>query len=96
MPGRRTLALSFMHFLDENRPAGKMCLSNGECADIEKAFEASDCVKIVKYVNKYAWKPSEEQMEAFRIYLYHPQYIANSDDMRIKLVEPLYNDLKKL
>lgn len=42
------------------------------------------------------WKPSEEQMEAFRIYLYSPQYIDNSEDIKIKLVESLYNDLKKL
>lgn len=38
----------------------------------------------------------EEQMEAFRVYLYHPQYIDNSEDIKIKLVESLYNDLKKL
>lgn len=43
-----------------------------------------------------SWKPSEEQMEAFRIYLYNPQYIDNSEDEKIKLVESLYNDLKKL
>lgn len=42
------------------------------------------------------WKPSEEQIEALRVYLYHPQYINNSEDIRIKLVESLYNDLKKL
>lgn len=42
------------------------------------------------------WKPSEEQMEAFRIYLYNPQYIDNSEDMKIKLVESLYADLQKL
>ena len=43
-----------------------------------------------------SWKPSEEQMEAFRIYLYNPQYIDNSEDIKIKLVESLYNDLLKL
>lgn len=43
-----------------------------------------------------SWKPSEEQMEALRVYLYHPQYIDNSEDIRIKLVESLYNDLQKL
>lgn len=41
------------------------------------------------------WKPSEKQMDALRVYLYHPQYINNSEDIRIKLVESLYNDLKK-
>ena len=35
-------------------------------------------------------------MEALRVYLYHPQYINNSEDIRIKLVESLYNDLQKL
>ena len=59
----RELALSFMAYLDEHRPKGKMCLSNGECADIEKAFIEHDWDKIMRYANKYQphWKPSEEQ-----------------------------------
>ena len=63
--GNRELALSFMAYLDENRPEGKMCLSNGECADIEKAFIEHDWDKIMRYANKYqpSWKPSEKQMK---------------------------------
>ena len=37
---KHDLAIRFMNYLDENRPEGKMCLSNGECEDIDKAFKA--------------------------------------------------------
>lgn len=62
---RRNLANAFMQYLDENRPEGKMCLSNGECKDINKAFEVGDWEKILRYANKFQfhWKPSEEQPE---------------------------------
>lgn len=42
------------------------------------------------------WKPSEEQVDALRVYLYNPQYIDSSEDIRLKLVESLYNGLKSL
>lgn len=45
---KKILALGFIHFLDENRPDGKMCLSNGECAEIEKAFNEQDWQKLTK------------------------------------------------
>lgn len=47
------LAISFMHYLDENKNPGKMCLSNGECADIEKAFAAQDWKRLNIYAEKY-------------------------------------------
>lgn len=50
---KRTLSLSFMNFLDNNRPDGKMCLSNGECFDIDKAFDEMDFAKLFRYVKKY-------------------------------------------
>lgn len=61
----RNLAISFMNYLDKHRPDGKMCLSNGECADIEKAFKEEDWAKVIRYVNKYQphWKPSEIDMK---------------------------------
>ena len=49
---KRLLAISFMHFLDQNRKDGKMCLSNGECADIDKAFAAQDWAKLNRYAEK--------------------------------------------
>lgn len=60
------LAIKFMNYLDENRPDGKMCLSNGECEDIDKAFKENDWAKIMRYAEKYrpSWKPSEKQMKA--------------------------------
>lgn len=50
---KKVLSLSFMQFLDMNRPEGKMCLSNGECADIDKAFDERDWEKLGRYMNKY-------------------------------------------
>lgn len=50
---KRILAIGFMHYLDDNRTPGKMCLSNGECADIDKAFNEQDWAKLARYANKY-------------------------------------------
>lgn len=47
------LSIGFMKFLDDNRPENKMCLSNGECADIDKAFAAQDWAKLNRYAEKY-------------------------------------------
>lgn len=87
----RDYAITFWTYLDEHRPEGKMCLSNGECADIEKAFIEHDWAKILRYAKKYrpSWKPSEEQMEA----------LENSTALTEKQGEALYSlvqDLKKL
>ena len=49
----RSLGIAFMHFLDENSKEGKMCLSNGECMDIDKAFLAQDWEKLLRYAKKY-------------------------------------------
>ena len=69
---RHAIALAFMNYLDENRPDGKMCLSNGECEDIDKAFKEGDWAKVMRYYEKYrsSWKPSEEQEEPE--YYQHP------------------------
>lgn len=50
---KKVLALGFMKFLDEARPDDKMCLSNGECMDIEKAFSEQDWDKLERYLKKY-------------------------------------------
>ena len=88
------LAIGFMNYLDNHRPEGKMCLSNAECEDIDKAFKNCDWDKIMRYVKKYNshWKPSEEQMEALKEDIdFAPDYYK----LRCTLVS-LYNDLKKL
>lgn len=51
---KKVLALGFMQFLDEHRPEDKMCLSNGECMDIEKAFDERDWEKLERYLKKYS------------------------------------------
>jgi len=87
------LAIKFMNYLDENRPEGKMSLSNAECEDINQAFVEKDWAKILRYTEKYRphWKPSEEQMRG----LAHAINLDVYDAQRYKL-DTLYNDLKKL
>ena len=49
----KVLALGFIDFLGKNRREGKMCLSNGECVDIEKAVREQDWKKLDRYMRKY-------------------------------------------
>ena len=49
----KILALGFMNYLDEHRGNEKMCLSNGECEDIEKAIKEQDWEKLNRYCKKY-------------------------------------------
>lgn len=45
--------------------------------------------------DRYTWKPSDEQMDALKTYIYNPMYF-NSPDPRMELVVSVYNELKKL
>jgi hypothetical protein len=47
------LGIAFMNYLDSIAAEGKMCLSNMECADIDKAFNEQDWAKIERYIRKY-------------------------------------------
>jgi hypothetical protein len=53
---KRVLAMSLMDFLDINKPEGKMCLSNGECKNIDDAFDNGDWDMIFRYIEKYVKK----------------------------------------
>lgn len=53
---KKVLALAFMDFLDANRPEGKMCLSNGECANIDDAFATGNWDMLSRYIEKYLKK----------------------------------------
>lgn len=53
---QKILAIAFMNLLDRERPEGKMCLSNMECADIEDAFKVGDWDKLFRYAEKYIKK----------------------------------------
>ena len=90
------LAISFMNYLDENRSEDKMCLSNGECADIEQAFQDMDWGRIIRYAEKYQphWKPSQEQMEALEsaVQLYKDTHY----EIHHEKIVSLYEQLKKL
>lgn len=50
---KSSLSLAFIHFLDDNRPSGKKCLSNMECEDIEEGFRTQDWPKLLGYLQKY-------------------------------------------
>ena len=58
---KKVLALGFMNFLDDNKSKGKMCLSNGECADIEKAFNEQDWPRLAGYLDKYILSTLESE-----------------------------------
>ena len=46
-------AMSFTDYLDTHRYEGKMCVSNGECEDIENAFHNAMWDKLHRYYCKY-------------------------------------------
>lgn len=94
---KRDLVIRFLNYLDENRPEGKRCLSNGECEDVVRAFKENDWAKIVRYYEKYRprWKPSEEQMKALQSAIVFKEIRKASDD-DITTLNSLYEQLKKL
>lgn len=49
----KCLSIAFMDYLDKIRPLGKMCLSGGECEDIEKAFKDMNWLKLYRYLERY-------------------------------------------
>lgn len=53
-------ALSFINYLDAHKYEGKMCVSNGECEDIENAFHNAIWDKLHRYYCKYIEKQSEK------------------------------------
>jgi hypothetical protein len=88
------LAIRFMNYLDKNRPEGKIRLSTSECLDIDKAFAEKDWAKILRYINKYGWKPSEEQIYSLGT------VVKGMGDVSVGSVgynlKSLYEQLKKL
>ena len=50
----KALSVAFMQFLDNIKPEEKMCLSNAECFDIEKAFAMMNYSKLLRYMEKYS------------------------------------------
>lgn len=54
-------ALSFINYLDAHRYEGKMCVSNGECEDIEDAFHNAMWDKLHRYYCKYIEKQGRNQ-----------------------------------
>ena len=75
---KKTLAIAFMNDLDANRPQGKMCLSNGECADIEKAFNEQDWPRLAGYLDKYT--ESEDERIRNSLYTFFQGMLERNED----------------
>lgn len=54
-------ALSFIDYLDAHKYDGKMCVSNGECEDIENAFHNAMWDRLHRYYCKYIEKQGEQK-----------------------------------
>ena len=54
-------ALSFINYLDAHSYEGKMCVSNGECEDIENAFHNAMWDRLHRYYCKYIEKQGEQK-----------------------------------
>jgi len=57
-------ALSFIDYLDAHKYEGKMCVSNGECEDIENAFHNAMWNRLHRYYCKYIEKQGEQGKSA--------------------------------
>ena len=54
-------AMSFIDYLDAHKYEGKMCVSNGECEDIENAFHNAMWDRLHRYYCKYLEKKGEQK-----------------------------------
>ena len=54
-------ASSFIDYLDAHKYEGKMCVSNGECEDIENAFHNAMWDRLYRYYCKYIEKQGEQK-----------------------------------
>ena len=54
-------AISFINYLDAHAFNGKMCVSNGECEDIENAFQNAMWDRLHRYYRKFIEKQGEEK-----------------------------------
>jgi hypothetical protein len=54
-------ALSFINYLDAHKYEGKMCVSNGECEDIENAFHNAMWDRLHRYYCKYIEKQGKQK-----------------------------------
>lgn len=57
-------AFSFIDYLDAHKYEGKMCVSNGECEDIENAFHNAMWDRLHRYYCKYIEKQGEPTLKA--------------------------------
>lgn len=56
-------ALSFINYLDAHKYESKMCVSNGECEDIENAFHNAMWDRLHRYYCKYIEKQGKKKIK---------------------------------
>ena len=57
----RLLTVVLSKYIDENRKAGSMCMSNGECMAMENAFKGEKFDEIESYIQKKMNGNKEEE-----------------------------------
>lgn len=67
-------ALSFIDYLDAHKYEGKMCVSNGECEDIENAFHNAMWDRLHRYYCKYIGNQGEQETLCDKCRKDHPSH----------------------
>lgn len=90
------LAIALMHYLDQNRPSGKMCLSSMECKEIDDAFTKQDWATIFNYVKKFSPNSLIEQ-DAYDVYPIAPTPLGDDNrGLRLAYMEGCKHTIEKL
>jgi hypothetical protein len=92
-------AMSFVNYLDAHKYEGKMCVSNGECEDIENAFHNDMWDRLHRYYCKYIEKQGEQKpawSEEDESNLDSAIYYIRREPYRANDVEPIVNWLRAI
>ena len=81
-------ALSFINYLDAHKYEGKMCVSNGECEDIENAFHNAMWDRLHRYYCKYIEKQEEQKpVDKVEPKFHIGDWVVDEDDNNIYQIE---------
>ena len=90
-------ALSFIDYLDAHKYEGKMCVSNGECEDIENAFHNAMWDRLHRYYCKFIEKQGIKPQGKSALEAIHEQNPdnANKVERKFKVGDFIANDYCK-